>query len=268
MRGSLRHCPRCLSRLSVLGRHPRRRRSPAAPGVFQDASKPSDSRSYHCPVRSAMFTRFRQGRAVARRTARARTAASCPRRRAPCSPPFARHRPREEPAPRGAGHRPEHQPACPSRLPDGPRRRPVRTKRDSLSIPLSPTFAANIPRPQVHDVRHVAVRLLIHWVPTPLGILRRGSVREPVSRGAHRAHFQGVRQTDSTIGTDPRPPRRSFTPLRPSTCAHAGAHARPHRQVGRGFAPRRPLSPTAERARGEVRVRVRCTRPGDRCYRE
>ena len=125
MRGSLRHCPRCLSRLSVLGRHPRRRRSPAAPGVFQDASKPSDSRSYHCPVRSAMFTRFRRGRAVARRTARARTAASCPRRRAPCSPPFARHRPREEPAPRGAGHRPEHQPACPSRLPDGPRRRPV-----------------------------------------------------------------------------------------------------------------------------------------------
>ena len=99
---------------------------------------------------------------------------------------------REGPAPRSAGHRPEHQLACPSRLPDGHRRRPVRTKRDSLSIPLSPTFAANIPRPQVHDVRHVAVRLLVHRVPTPLGILRRGGVREPVSRGAHRAHFQGV----------------------------------------------------------------------------
>ena len=99
---------------------------------------------------------------------------------------------REGPAPRSAGHRPEHQLACPSRLPDGHRRRPVRTKRDSLSIPLSPTFAANIPRPQVHNVRHVSVRLLIYWVPTPLGILRRGGVREPVSRGAHRAHFQGV----------------------------------------------------------------------------
>ena len=66
---------------------------PAVPGVFQDVSKSSDSRSYHCPTLSAMSTRFRLGRAVARHTARARTAASCPRRRAPCSLPLARHHP-------------------------------------------------------------------------------------------------------------------------------------------------------------------------------
>ena len=75
---------------------------------------------------------------------------------------------------------------------------------------------------------------------------------------------QDPRQTDSITGTYPRPPRRSFTPLQPSMCAHAGAHAGLTVR-SEGFASRRPLSPTSERARGESRVRVWCTRPGDRC---
>ena len=76
---------------------------------------------------------------------------------------------------------------------------------------------------------------------------------------------QTGRQTGIT-GTYPRPPRRSFTPLQPSTCTHAGAHAGLTVR-SEGFAPRRPLPPPGERACGEPRTRVWCARPGDRCYR-